>query len=349
MWSRITPELTEAVLKGRTPCKILSVNIPGLRALLNKPDRKKIWDKLMAVQNPDILLLQEHKLQPSHLETDLIRSFVKTDLKDYKAYWSFSEVKKGYSGVATFIKKSIADQFPVLNVGYKMKNMLKDGKEAHIFDDEGRLVILEFDKFYLINVYVPNSGMKLDKLSPRTKIWDRVFEAYFKHLEEDGKKPVLAIGDMNVAFRIQDMHNFYHKSPKKFEDLIDPERKINKDQYVGLKQLAKQAGCTPEERSSFKKLLGKGIVDTFVHFNKDVEGCFTFWSHRSDNKPFNQGLRLDYVLASPELVREVDTDGVTLLNTFHLDGNGPEEGAKLNDKGVWGLSDHCPLGCVLLL
>ena len=107
----------------------MSVNIPGLRALLDKPFRKNKLTELLEEQEPDILLLQEHKLQESHLETDLIRSFVEYDLKDYSCYWTFSNAKKGYSGVASFVKQSFLKEHPVKSIAYKMVNKLE--KKTH--------------------------------------------------------------------------------------------------------------------------------------------------------------------------------------------------------------------------
>lgn len=314
--------LTDDLLKGRQQCKIISVNVPGIRALLKSEDRKKHLTDLMDSEDPDIFLIQEHKLQAKHIkEEKLVVDFIENDMKDYEGYWTFSEAKKGYSGVASFVKKSFTKHTPVKSVSYKLSD------SGHVFDNEGRVVILNFEKFSIFNLYVPNSGMKLQRLDDRTKKWDKTLLTCFRNME----KPFLSIGDYNVAFRIKDMHNFYHKGH--LDDACKME--TGESQYKGVRNLLKLAGCTVQERLSFAKILDSGcVVDSFIKLHGDVKGRFTYWSQRSNNRPFNQGLRLDYVLATPDMFTSKDSS-IELLDVFHLDDTSFSD---------WALSDHCPVG-----
>eukprot|EP00924_Labyrinthula_sp_SR-Ha-C_P004524 snap_masked-scaffold_1-processed-gene-3.11-mRNA-1 protein AED:0.04 eAED:0.07 QI:0/-1/0/1/-1/1/1/0/331 len=303
--------------------KILSINIPGLRKLLTTEERKEKFDNLFNSQQPDILLLQEHKLQEIHLKDESVKKFCKNDLEDYEQYWNFSTAKKGYSGVATFVKKS-------LGLDHKLVHTELPG--CKLFQNEGRVCILEFNSFFLMNCYTPNSGQKLNRLNERVNTWDRAFSSWLKKAQEN--KPVVCVGDLNCAFRTQDIHNFYNRP--QFPHLGF----LTEEEYTGNKAILKQAGCTLKERISFKKVLRDGnIVDSFTHFYPKAEGAFTYWSHRSGNRPPNKGLRLDYILASPSLLNEESKDKI--VDVFHLDN--------LDRDGSWGISDHCPVGFLLKL
>jgi len=175
-------------------------------------------------------------------------------------YWLAAQ-KDGYSGVGLLSKtKPLSVEF-----GFRSK----DGEEH---DQDGRLITVEFDSFYLLNAYVPNAGRKLVTLDKRMR-WDPMFRSYVEKL--DKKKPVIICGDMNVA------HNEI--------DLKNP--KTNK----------RNAGFTQEERDGFTELLGAGFVDSFRHFYPKKEGAYTFWTYMMNSRAKNTGWRLDYFLVSERL------------------------------------------------
>lgn len=223
--------------------KLISWNVNGLRACMQKgfPDFFKEIDA-------DIFCLQETKLQEGQITMDL---------PGYHQYWNYAE-KKGYSGTAIFTKEE-----PV-SVSYGI------GIEEH--DHEGRVITLEFQNFYMITVYTPNSQDELRRLDYRMK-WEDAFLAYLKKLEE--KKPVIVCGDMNVAHKEIDL-----KNPK-----------TNR----------KNAGFTDEERNKFSNLLDAGFTDTFRYFYPDQEGIYSWWSYRFKAREKNAGWRIDYFLTSKSL------------------------------------------------
>ena len=174
------------------------------------------------------------------------------------------------------------------------------GSDAH--DGEGRVCIAEFPLFYLVNTYVPNSGQKLDRLKYRTEEWDADFLAKMRSLEDEGK-PVIWLGDLNVAFDEKDTWN------------------------EGAKHLPKSAGTTPEERASFDRQLSAGFVDAFRHLHPEGRGHYSYWSQRAGNRGPNKGLRLDYFVCSRGLFEEGKKERVR--DSYML----PDmEG-----------SDHCPI------
>lgn len=177
------------------------------------------------------------------------------------------------------------------------------GLPAH--DGEGRTVTAEFPLFYLTNVYVPNSGAKLDRLGYRTEQWDTDFLAKMQQLEKDGDKPVIWLGDLNVAHNEKDTWN------------------------EGAKHLAKSAGTTAEERASFDRQLGEGYVDAFRQLHPEGRGHYSYWSQRAGNREPNKGLRLDYFICSKELMEDGDGNKVRVRDSYIV----PE---------VLG-SDHCPI------
>ena len=193
----------------------------------------------------DIFCIQESKLQEGQIDLDL---------PGYHQYWNYAE-KKGYSGTAIFTKKE------PLSVAYGI------GIEEH--DKEGRVITLEFENFYMITVYTPNSQNELARL-PYRMVWEDAFRAYLKKLEET--KPVVVCGDLNVAHKEIDL-----KNPK-----------TNR----------KNAGFTDEEREKFTVLLDSGLIDTFRHFYPDVEGIYSWWSYRFQARAKNAGWRIDYFLVS---------------------------------------------------
>lgn len=220
--------------------KLVSWNVNGLRACITK-GFMETFEKLDA----DIFCLQETKLSEGQLELEL---------PGYYQYWNYAE-KKGYSGTAIFTKKK------PLEVTYGI------GIEEH--DKEGRVITAEFENFYFVTVYTPNSQNELARLPYRMK-WEEDFLAYLKKLEE--KKPVIYAGDLNVAHKDIDL-----KNPK-----------TNR----------KNAGFTDEEREKFTKVLESGFIDTFRYFYPEQEGIYSWWSYRFKAREKNAGWRIDYFLTS---------------------------------------------------
>lgn len=223
--------------------KFISWNVNGLRAC-NDKGFKDVFTNLDA----DVFCLQETKMQYGQLDLQF---------EGYDSYWNYAE-KKGYSGTAVYTRKK-----PV-SVTYGL------GMDEH--DREGRVITLEFEKFYLVNVYTPNSQDELKRLDYRMA-WDDVFRDYLVRLS--AVKPVVACGDMNVA------HNEI--------DLKNP--KTNR----------RNAGFTDEERNKFTQLLDAGFTDTFRYFYPDTEGIYSWWSYRFKAREKNTGWRIDYFLVSDSL------------------------------------------------
>ena len=220
--------------------KMISWNVNGLRAVYAK-GFVDIFNKI----NADIFCIQETKLQEGQIDLNL---------PGYEMYWNYAE-KKGYSGTAIFTRiKPIS---------------VKKGIGIEEHDKEGRVITLEFEDYYLVTVYTPNSQAELARLDYRMK-WEEDFKAYLKKLEE--KKPVVVCGDLNVAHKDIDL-----KNPK-----------TNR----------KNAGFTDEEREKFSKLLESGFIDTFRYFYPTEEGKYSWWSYRFSARKKNAGWRIDYFLAS---------------------------------------------------
>ncbi|MBE5781812.1 MAG: exodeoxyribonuclease III [Clostridiales bacterium] len=223
--------------------KLISWNVNGLRAVMGKN-----FMEAFAALDADIFCLQETKLQEGQIALDL---------PGYHQYWHYAE-KKGYSGTAIF------SRFPALNVAYGI------GVEEH--DHEGRVITLEFEDFYLITVYTPNSQRELTRLSYRMQ-WEDAFLSHLKKLEEH--KPVIFCGDLNVAHREIDL-----KNPK---------------------SNLRNAGFTQEERDKLTALLESGFIDTFRHFHPDEKDAYTWWSYMFHAREKNVGWRIDYFIASQSL------------------------------------------------
>ena len=220
--------------------KLISWNVNGIRACV----QKGFLDFFKEV-DADIFCIQESKMQEGQLELEL---------DGYYQYWNYAE-KKGYSGTAIFTKrKPISVQYGI-------------GIEEH--DHEGRVITLEFDDFYMVTVYTPNSQDELKRLDYRMQ-WETDFLAYLKKLEE--KKGVVFCGDLNVAHKEIDL-----KNPK-----------TNR----------KNAGFTDEERGKFDAVLKAGFIDTFRYFYPDVEGIYSWWSYRFSARAKNAGWRIDYFCVS---------------------------------------------------
>ena len=223
--------------------KLISWNVNGWRACV-----KKGFLDYFKSEDADIFCLQETKLQEGQIDLDL---------EGYHQYWNYAE-KKGYSGTAIFTKKE------PLNVYYGI-NM-----EHH--DKEGRVITLEFEDFFMVTVYTPNSQSELARLEYRME-WEDDFRNYL--LELSSKKGVVVCGDLNVAHKEIDL-----KNPK-----------TNR----------KNAGFTDEERDKFSTLLSSGFIDTFRYFNPDLEGVYSWWSYRFNARKNNAGWRIDYFLVSNNL------------------------------------------------
>ncbi len=220
--------------------KLVSWNVNGLRACV----QKGFLDFFHEI-DADIFCIQESKLQEGQIELAL---------DGYYQYWNYAE-KKGYSGTAVFTKQE------PLHVTYGI------GMEEH--DQEGRVITLEYDSFYLVTVYTPNSQNELVRLPYRMQ-WEDDFLAYLKKLEKN--KPVIFCGDLNVAHREIDL-----KNPK-----------TNR----------KNAGFTDEERAKFSALLDNGFIDTYRYFYPDQEGVYSWWSYRFKAREKNAGWRIDYFCVS---------------------------------------------------
>ena len=223
--------------------KCISWNVNGIRACV-----KKGFLDFFKEADADIFCIQETKMQEGQLDLEL---------DGYEQYWNYA-VKKGYSGTAGFTKK----RPPAVTYGMAI--------EEH--DQEGRVITLEYEDFYFVTVYTPNSQSELARLDYRMT-WEDDFLAYLKGLEE--KKPVVFCGDLNVAHKEIDL-----KNPK-----------TNR----------KNAGFTDEERGKFTDLLAAGFTDTFRYLYPDVEGIYSWWSYRFSARAKNAGWRIDYFCVSESL------------------------------------------------
>ena len=223
--------------------KLISWNVNGLRACCGK-GFEEVFNRMEA----DFFCLQETKMQAGQLDLQFM---------GYQSFWNYAE-KKGYSGTAIYTKHQ------PLSVSYGI------GIEEH--DQEGRVITLEMESFYLITVYVPNSQDGLRRLDYRMA-WEDAFLAYLKKLEE--KKPVVVCGDLNVAHREIDL-----KNPKSNR---------------------KNAGFTDEEREKFSRWLDAGFIDTFRYFYPEQKDIYSWWSYRFQAREKNAGWRIDYFVTSASL------------------------------------------------
>lgn len=220
--------------------KLVSWNVNGLRACVGKG-----FLDYFREADADVFCIQESKLQEGQIDLDL---------PGYCQYWNYA-VKKGYSGTAMFTKNE------PLSVAYGI------GMEEH--DTEGRVITAEFEEYYVVTCYTPNSQEGLARLDYRMK-WETDFLSYLKGLEKN--KPVIFCGDLNVAHEEIDL-----KNPK--------------SNY-------KNAGFSHEERGKFGELLAAGFIDTFRYFYPDMEGIYSWWSYRFSARAKNAGWRIDYFCAS---------------------------------------------------
>ena len=242
--------------------KIISWNVNGLRAVYTKG-----FAEFLKSENPDIICLQEIKMQKEQKTDDF-------NFDGYFEYWNSAE-KKGYSGTLILTKNE------PISVTYGI------GIEGH--DNEGRVITAEFDDFYLVNCYTPNSQSELARLDYRMN-WEDDFRNYLKTL--DNKKSVILCGDLNVA------HNEI--------DLKNP--KTNR----------KNAGFTDEERNKMTELLNSGFVDTYRYFYPDKEGEYSWWSYRFKAREKNAGWRIDYFIVSERFINNIKTSKI-LTDIFGSD------------------------------
>lgn len=223
--------------------KLISWNVNGIRACVEKG----FLDYFKAV-DADIFCIQESKLQEGQINLEL---------EGYFQYWNYAQ-KKGYSGTAIFTR------IKPINVTYGI------GIEEH--DTEGRVITAEFDDFYVVTVYTPNSKQELTRLDYRMQ-WEDDFRSYVKNLDQI--KPVILCGDLNVAHKDIDL-----KNPKSNR---------------------KSAGFTDEEREMLTKLFEEGFIDTYRYFYPDKEGAYTWWSYMFSARVKNAGWRIDYFCVSERL------------------------------------------------
>lgn len=232
--------------------KMISWNVNGLRACLGKG-----FVAAITALDADIVCLQETKMEKGQAEVDL---------PGYVEYWNSAE-KKGYSGTAVFTRET--------------PKSARLGMDGPITDKEGRLITLEYDAFYLVNVYTPNAQQGLARLDYRME-WDDAFRAYLRKL--DKKKPVVTCGDFNVAHEEIDIKN--------------------------AKSNRRNAGFTDEERGKMTELLAAGFVDTFRSLHPDEAGAYSWWSFRANARANNVGWRIDYFLTSKRLLPKVEAAAI---------------------------------------
>lgn len=240
--------------------KLISWNVNGLRAVV-----KKGFEDIFAEIDADVFCLQETKLQEGQIDLEL---------EGYHQYWNYA-VKKGYSGTAIFSKKE------ALSVKYGI------GIEEH--DQEGRVITVEYEDFYLVNCYTPNAQAELKRIEYRLK-WEEDFLMFLKELEKT--KPVILCGDLNVAHNNIDLKNW----------------KTNR----------KNPGFSDQERAAFTNFLANGFVDSFRHFYPDLEGAYSWWSYRFNARQNNSGWRIDYFCVSEALVLKME-DSFILSDVFGSD------------------------------
>ena len=232
--------------------KLISWNVNGLRAVINK-GFKDFYNTI----NANIICLQETKMQQDQISIDINEMF-----KDRYVYWNSAE-KKGYSGTVVISK------IKPINVTYGI------GKEEH--DKEGRIITLEFDKFYLVNCYTPNSKRGLERLDYRME-WEDEIRNYLLNLNKI--KPVIYCGDLNVA------HNEI--------DLKNPSSNHH------------NAGFSDEERSKMTELLNSGFIDTFRYKYPDKTGAYSWWSYMFHARENNAGWRIDYFIVSDSIKDKIE-------------------------------------------
>ena len=267
--------------------KFISWNVNGIRACV-----KKGFLDFFNEADADIFCIQESKMQEGQLDLEL---------PGYHQYWNYA-VKKGYSGTGIFTKEE------PLSVSYGL------GIEEH--DQEGRVITLEFENYYFITVYTPNSQSELARLSYRMK-WEEDFLAYLKKLEET--KPVIFCGDLKES----QPSLTQEAKPKKKPIIICGDFNVAATELdlKNPKNNVKNAGFTPEEREKFKTLLDSGFTDSYRYLHPDTEK-YSWWSYRFKARERNAGWRIDYFLTS-DSIKDKIKDAEILTDVMG--------------------SDHCPI------
>ena len=267
--------------------KFISWNVNGIRACV-----KKGFLDFFQEADADIFCIQESKMQEGQLDLDL---------PGYHQYWNYA-VKKGYSGTGIFTKEE------PISVSYGL------GIEEH--DQEGRVITLEFEDYYFITVYTPNSQSELARLSYRMK-WEEDFLAYLKKLEE--KKPVIFCGDLKET----PSSSTQTQKPKKKPIIICGDFNVAATELdlKNPKNNVKNAGFTPEEREKFQTLLDSGFTDSYRYLHPDTEK-YSWWSYRFKARERNAGWRIDYFLRS-DSIKDKIKDAEILTDVMG--------------------SDHCPI------
>lgn len=227
--------------------KLISWNVNGIRACVNKG-----FENFFKEADADIFCIQETKCQPGQIDLEF---------EGYQSYWNSAE-KKGYSGTAIFTKQK------PLQVQYGI------GIEEH--DKEGRVITLEYENFYLVNIYTPNSKRELERLEYR-QIWEDEIRKYLSNL--NNMKPVIMCGDLNVAHQEIDL-----KNPK-----------TNRG----------NAGFTDEERSKMTELLDAGFVDSFRYLYPEKTDAYSWWSYMGRAREKNVGWRIDYFIVSEDMKKQI--------------------------------------------
>lgn len=227
--------------------KLISWNVNGIRACVNKG-----FEKFFKEADADVFCIQETKCQPGQIDLNF---------EGYQSYWNSAE-KKGYSGTAIFTKQK------PLNVQYGI------GIEEH--DKEGRVITLEYENFYVVNIYTPNSKRELERLGYR-QIWEDEIRKYLSKLNKT--KSVIMCGDLNVAHQEIDL-----KNPK-----------TNR----------KNAGFTDEERNKMTELLNAGFVDSFRYLYPEKTDAYSWWSYMGKAREKNVGWRIDYFIVSEDIKKQI--------------------------------------------
>ena len=298
--------------------KAISWNVAGLRALLANGNVAAL-QRLVSEEDPDALILSEHKLQEKHVaaaEAQLREALPPA----YGAfYWSISTVKAGYSGVVTVLRGPAHSEIdgkvtaaaegegaPWGPAGAPLSVRYGLGQGGSLHVGEGRSVVIDFQRLTLHAVYVPNSGEGLKRIHYRLNEWERDMRLHVSA----AAKPLLMGGDLNVAHLDADVYN------------------------SEAKHIKKQAGLTPQERAAFGQLLTEcSLVDTFRAIHPEATHCYSYWSQRAGNQPYNRGLRLDYWLYKAQ-----PADGEPTLHDGFICQAATEK-----------VSDHAPVGVVLQL
>lgn len=269
--------------------RLFSWNVNGLRAVL----KKQAIQNFLSVENPDFCCFQEVKAKPEQVKKEILD----TPLENYQLHWN-SAVRPGYSGTMTIAKTNLPILSTETNLSEYFKSPDFDQAKSELLENdgfgspfsEGRVLTLETENFYLVNVYTPNSKTDLSRLKLRHELWDPLFLAYLKHLEKT--KPVVVCGDFNAA----------HQEI----DLARP------------KQNTKNAGFTIEERQGISEILKQDFTDTFRSLNPD-SNRYTWWSHWGKARENNIGWRIDYFFISKSLEKNLEAAEIyeTILGSDH--------------------------------